>query len=387
MGECIMTSARGGSGTSKEENIPVLPNATSFLVTLKGGKCLIPNWPVNISYSNNTQTALGNKTTVYNLNYNTNSRAKALFMIPADARNITIYSPNEINGRRYIDCDNGMVLNDTYKPGYGPNPRPKYTYKSITGLMNNGNIVNFDYVLNQNNQNQYVDQNTNIVFAYSNQADIHVIGGGGGGSGYYTGGSGGYWLTDGYAGSGGGGGAMNVLRNFIPVKGKNYNCFMGPGGRGGESLSYRAGPGGNGGSTSFDGLIYAIGGEGGDPDKNKTGGTGGKGGIGDYNGGNGSSYYDEQPNQSAEYRLKAGNYILSNNGNAIYQSRVILGMDSTAPNFNIIGSGGGNVNRSYSGGHAATAWRCCGGDYSWFGSTPTNGGNGGDGLILIANMK
>ena len=349
MGECIMTSARGGS-MAKEENIPVLPNATSFLVTLKGGNILIPNWPVNISYSNDTETALGNKTTVYNLNYNTNSRAKALFMIPADARNVTIYSPNEITGRRYVDCDNGMVPNNNkFRPGY--------VYKSITSLMNNGNIVSFNYVLNQNNQNQYVDQNTNIVFAYSNQADIHGIGGGGGCSGYYTGGSGGYWLTDGYAGSGGGGGAMNVLRNFIPVKGKNYNCFMGPGGRGGESLSYRAGPGGNGGSTSFDGLIYAIGGEGGDPDKNQTGGTGGKGGIGDYNGGNGSSYYDEQPNQSAEYRLKAGNYILSNNGNAIYQSRVILGMDSSAPNFNIIGSGGGNINRSYSAGSAATAWR------------------------------
>ena len=62
-------------------------------------------------------------------------------------------------------------------------------------------------------------------------------------------------------------------------------------------------------------------------------------------------------------------------------------MDSSAPNFNIIGSGGGNINRSYSAGSAATAWRCCGGDYSWFSSTPRNGGNGGDGLILIANMK
>lgn len=389
MGECIMTSARGGSGTSKDENIPVLPNATSFLVTLKGGNCLIPNWPVNITYSNNTKTDWGgNRTTVYNLNYNTNSRAKALFMIPADARKVTIYSPNEINGRRYIDCDNGMVLNDKYKPNPYEQPGKRYIYKNITNLMNNGNIVNFDYVLNKNTQNQYVDQNINIVFAYSNQVDIHVIGGGGGGSGAMRNSDD---YNSSYAGSGGGGGAMNVLRNFIPVKGKNYNCFMGPGGKGGYSTTHSYPRSGDaGGSTSFDGLIYAIGGEGGKPDMNKTGETGGKGGIGDYNGGDGVSYYNDLGyGKSAQYRLKPGNYILDNNGNAQYQSRVILGMDSTAPNFNIIGAGGGNVNRSYSGGRAATAWRCCGGDYSWFTeqSGADNGGNGGDGLILIANIR
>lgn len=280
MGECIMTSARGGSGPSKDEPITVLPNATSFLVTLKSGNALVKGGLVNISYYDN------NSRKTINLNYVTNAKGKALFMIPDSIKNAFIYANNVTNdGVTIIDANSALIYNE---PRFDS---PSWSPINITGEMSNGNIVNYDLELPKVNEtNLYVYKNSKIKFLSYNYANVYCVGaGGGGGGGTYTNDYTKNETDNTYLyvfSGGGGGGGINIYNNFIISKGMAYNCNIGVPGAAGTIWNNAT----SGGSSFFGSYLSANGGDPGNAATNKGSGIGGTGGISMINGANGGTY-------------------------------------------------------------------------------------------------
>lgn len=387
MGECIMTSARGGNGGSKDDPITVLPNATSFLVTLKSGNSLVKGGLVNISYYDN------NSRKTVNLNYVTNAKGKVLFMIPDSIKNAFIYANNVTNdGVTIIDANSALIYD---QPTYGP---PKWNPINITSKMNRGNIVDYQLELPKvNESNIYIYNNSKVKFLSYNYANVYCVGGGGGGG---WGSNGSYEHSEDnnlykyYFGGGGGGGGINIYNNFIISKGFGYSCNIGSPGIASTPTS----SGTSGGTTFFGSYLSANGGSLGENTGYKKSGNGGKGGISMINGANGGTYHSNWIEDPVVDNDKYGDqyeYVGGGNPNGINLTKTFIGVntgitDSTfgSPNNMIFHGIGGTVpcyrySRISHGWHREYAKN----NRAGYGSGGDMNSNGGQGIIAFINCR
>ena len=232
------------------------------------------------------------------------------------------------------------------------------------------------------------------------EVEYLIVGGGGGGGGI---------SNVALVGGAGGGGAGGVLSGTMGVtSGNDYNVTVGGGGAGGVGGSS---PGGTGGSSSFD-SITANGGGGGASVGNNNGQSGASGGGGRLNGsgGNGSQGNDGGNGSGASVATAAAgggggagsdgaNGSGNNGGNggngvmsAISGTETYYGGGGGGGGFDGtggtggLGGGGSSPNARGAGTDGVDGFGGGGGGAggSEFGTTPYNGGRGGDGIVIIA---